>query len=144
MGGLTLNGLGHVPGALKAENLPVIRRVTFAKQAGSHQTPEGAVRYEAGDALVTGEDNDSWPIARATFDELYCPDGGTQVGADGLYEKKPKRVWALLLGENSRVDMSGGRGVLLGQNGDWIVDYGDGDMAVVAGTTFAKLYRFCE
>lgn len=141
VGGLTLNGLGHVPGALKAENLKVIRRVTFAKQAGSHQTPEGAVRYEAGDALVTGEDNDSWPIARAKFDELYCPNGGTQAGADGLYEKKTRRVWALSLGENSRVDMPGGRGVLLGRSGDWIVDYGGGDMAIVAGATFAKLYQ---
>ncbi|MEI6486229.1 MAG: PGDYG domain-containing protein [Sphingomonadales bacterium] len=139
--GLTLNGLQQVPGVMMATSVPVTRTVTFSKAPGSHQTPEGAVRYESGDAIVTGDDGDSWPISRGTFEELYEVESGGVFGFEGSYVKKPRQVLALPLRESSRVDMSGGRGVLLGQGGDWIVDYGHGDMAIVSGNAFEKFYR---
>ncbi|KUR72121.1 hypothetical protein AQZ52_02095 [Novosphingobium fuchskuhlense] len=142
--GLKISGLEQVPGVLRAENVPVTRAVAFTSQPGSHQTPEGAVRYEAGDAIVTGEDGDSWPISRAIFEQFYQPENAESFGGDGLYVKIPKQVLVLPLGERSRVDMSGGRGVLLGNSGDWIVDYGCGDMAIVSGGVFERLYRICD
>lgn len=139
--GLTLEGLQSVTGAVRVENVAITRNVTFADQSGSHETPEGVVQFEAGDALVSGEDGESWPIARKTFDQLYSPSVDVKLGSDGAYQKHPRIGWALPLKENTRVDLSAGRGVLLGQGGDWIVDYGNGDMAIVSGLIFAKLYR---
>lgn len=142
--GLAMNGLENVPGALRAQNIPVVRDVTFVSQPGSHQTPEGSVLYEAGDALVTGENGDCWPITRAVFEKLYAPINGSILGQNGRYEKPARHVLALPLEESTRVDMSGGRGLLLGTSGDWIVDYGSGDMAIVAGATFSQLYQITE
>jgi hypothetical protein len=51
---------------------------------------------------------------------------------------------ALHLDEPKRVDLSGGRGILVGGSGDWVVDYGKGDMAVVVGDTFAATYALLD
>jgi hypothetical protein len=141
---LALKGLSGVAGAVGVESLPVDREVVFTTVAGSHATPEGNVRHEAGDAIVSGERGESWPVARATFDDLYEPLPGTVPGQGGRYRKKPRPLLAMLLPERSRVDLSGGRGVLVGRAGDWIVDYGKGDLAVVRAEAFRRLYRVME
>jgi hypothetical protein len=39
------------------------------------------------------------------------------------------------------VDLSGGRGTLSGSAGDWLVQYGSGDAAVVGNEIFAQTYE---
>jgi hypothetical protein len=141
VGKLKSEGLTEVPGAVRAVSIPVERQVRFATQSGSLETAEGTVRHDAGDAIVTGESNESWPVSHATFVTLYKPLGRTKMGEDGLYQKIEKSVLALPIKNSARLDMSEGRGLLFGKTGDWIVDYGHADLAIVADGTFNKSYR---
>jgi hypothetical protein len=59
-----------------------------------------------------------------------------------MYLKRPRQALALQLRESRNVVLSGTRGVLSGAAGDWIVDYGNGDLAVVAGDRFKVYYEF--
>lgn len=137
--------LAGSPGVRRARKLPVERNVTFATTSGVHETMEGPVRYDAGDAIVVGENGESWPVKRETFDRLYEPVGPNRLGQDGRYRKIVKEVLALKLNEAKRLDLPSGRGVLRGQAGDWLVDYGgDGDMSVVAANVFAATYEVLD
>ncbi len=129
------------PGVMSAVSLESIREVLFASASGVHRTPEGPVQYESGDAIVTGAHGDSWPIARATFDRLYDPVGETTAGNPGRYRRIPRKVLAYQLADTTRIVLSDGRGVLSGGAGDWVVDYGDGDLAVVSEEAFANYYE---
>jgi hypothetical protein len=40
--------------------------------------------------------------------------------------------------------MPGAIGILTGEAGDWIVDYGDGDLAVVSGARFEVSYDLAD
>lgn len=141
---LQTEGLRAVMGARRAQSLPVERSVVIAKQPGSIETSEGTVRHDAGDAIVTGEAGECWPIARTRFEELYEPAAGQRMGEDGLYRKVPRQVLVLRAADLTRLDLNQGRGVLLGQAGDWVLDYGAGDMAVVSGDVFARTYQLMD
>jgi hypothetical protein len=144
VGKLKIEGLMEVPGSVRAASLPVERQVRFATQSGSLETTEGTVRHDSGDAIVTGESNESWPVTYKTFVTLYKPLGSTKMGDTGLYQKIEKSILALPIKNSARIDMSSGRGLLLGNAGDWIVDYGQADLAIVAGNTFLKSYRIFD
>lgn len=141
---LQSEGLRAVIGTRRARSLPVERSVVFAKEPGSIETAEGTVRHDTGDAIVTGEAGERWPISRKSFKELYEPSAGQSMGKNGLYRKVQRQVLALQAADRTRVDLSRGRGVLLGGAGDWVVDYGDGDMAVVSGEVFARTYQLID
>lgn len=144
MNTLMTTGLEGLPGTVVAETEPVEREVVVAREPGSLETAEGTVRFDPGDAIMTGEMGEQWPVPRAMFEQLYEPVSGTEIGTDGLYRKRGKRVRALQLADATRVDLSDGRGVLMGRGGDWIVEYGSGDMAVVSAEVFARTYRACD
>jgi hypothetical protein len=135
-------GLAHWPGVRQVRSLPEQREVRFAEAAGVQATLEGPVRYTAGDAIVTGAGGELWPIARVVFDQAYEPVSPGSAGENGLYLKRPRQALALQLRESRNVVLSGTRGVLSGAAGDWIVDYGNGDLAVVAGDRFTVYYEF--
>lgn len=135
-------GLAHWPGVRQVRSLSEQRDVRFAEVAGVQATLEGPVRYTAGDAIVTGAGGELWPIARAVFDQTYEPVPPGSAGANGLYLKRPRQALALQLRESRNVVLSSTRGVLSGAAGDWIVDYGNGDLAVVAGDRFTVYYEF--
>lgn len=138
---LSVSGLQNLAGTVIAEPLPLERNVEIATSPGSLETLEGTVRYSAGDAILTGEQGERWPVDKRAFDRLYehvvVEPGSPTV----KYRKRLGTVLALQLAEQSRVDLSGGRGTLFGSSGDWIVDYGNGDMSVVSGEVFANTYR---
>lgn len=141
---LQSDGLRAVTGTRRAQSLPVERSVVFTKEPGSIETAEGTVRHDTGDAIVIGEAGERWPISRRSFEELYEPAAGQSTAEDGLYRKVQRQVLALQAADRTRVDLSHGRGVLLGGAGDWVVDYGDGDMAVVSGEVFARTYQLMD
>jgi phosphoglycolate phosphatase len=113
--------------------------VIFAESDGILETPEGAVRYAKGDALLTDEAG-SWPVRRALFDETYEPLAGTQAGKDGPYCKRDIPVWGLRIEETFAVELSGQQGVLQGCAGDWLLQYGPDNYGVVAASIFEKTY----
>lgn len=141
MTSLLRQGLGGMEGVVRAASRPVRRRVVFAVLPGTIDTLEGPVRYRHGDAIVMGTTGEKWPVSRSYFEKYYQPVGDLVMGADGLYEKKIRPVLAMKLLEKSRVDLQGAMGILSGNAGDWVVDYGEGDLAVVSQDRFCEIYK---
>jgi hypothetical protein len=141
MTSLVQTGLASWPGVRRVCSLPVERNVTFARTSGVHQTREGPVRYDAEDALVAGPDGKDWPVNRKTFERIYAPVDSNGYGQDGRYRKIGAEILAVRLDGPRRIDLSGGRGVLTGQSGDWLVDYGAGDLAIIAADVFLSSYK---
>jgi hypothetical protein len=106
-----------------------------------HASREGPVQYAVGDVLVTGADGETWPIPRDVFESGYEPVAPLVMGEDGAYIKRGRSALALQLNEARKIVMSRGRGVLAGEAGDWIVDYGGGDLAVVSSELFLRYYE---
>jgi hypothetical protein len=134
-------GIADWPGTCKVRSLPIRRQVKFAFKEGVCATIEGPVRYQKGDALVTGENQESWPISFDRFSKTYKPIGLHAMGQDGEYCKIPKQAIALRLSTSRTIALSEGRGALTGKAGDWLVDYGDGDLSIVAADLFSNYYE---
>jgi len=120
--------------------IPVI--VDFAKESGEMQTLEGVVRFQAGDALMTGISGERWPIARKRFEETYSPlNPPLKMGESGLYLKKPMLVEARQVTSEQTVQLPGDTGSLLAKPGDWILESEDGHIWVVADAIFIQTYQ---
>ena len=135
------NSLAGLPGTRRARKRPIEVRVNFAHSPGVCETLEGAVNYGVGDAILIGAHGERWPVARETFAITYEPIEPTRPMEDGKYRKRAGEVLAVRLTAPQRVELSGGRGVLSGRAGDWIVDHGDGDLAVVSAKIFMDSYE---
>jgi len=137
-------GLTSSLGVQRARKRVVEREVSFAKMPGILDTLEGPVRYDTGDALVLGEKGERWPVKRHIFEEIYEPVKPIKLGDDGRYRGVVREVRALQLKEARRLDLANGRGILRGGAGDWVIDYGDGDMSIIAGDVFAETYELMD
>ena len=120
--------------------LPQLVQVAFARTPGTLTTLEGPVHYAAGDALLTGMAGDRWPVRRAGFETRYVPAPDTPAGADGAYLKQPLPVLARQIDAAFAVRLPDGQ-VLQGKPGDWLVQYGPGDQAIVADALFHATYH---
>ncbi|CAJ0816189.1 hypothetical protein LMG18101_02841 [Ralstonia flaminis] len=133
--------LRNDPAAAPFRTRPVVLTVRFAKSDGVIQTLEGPVHYQAGDALMTGPKGEHWPIARARFDATYIPAAeGHAPGTDGSFAKRVREVLARRHASAFQVSIASGQ-TLSGQPGDWQVQYGPGDQAIVAADVFDTLYE---
>lgn len=130
------------PGVLLARKRPVPVEVSFATNDGSIRTSEGVQAYQAGDAICTGVEGEQWPIQRQRFEATYEPMDGQAMGEDGRYVKRPLQVRVLRMDAPFYVETGWGR--LEGDAGDWLVEYGPGDRAVVNGAIFDKTYELLE
>ena len=129
------------PGAFLAVKRPLPVTVEFAEREGSLATREGEVRYQAGDAILSGIEGERWPVPRARFFASYDAVAPLQAGQDGAYVKRHKTVWAWRSGAAVEIALSGGRGTLRANAGDVIIDYGGGDLAVVTASIFEGSYQ---
>ncbi len=134
-------GLADWPGVRHVRSRPIRREVTFASTAGICETRERPVHFVAGDALVTGSAGEQWPVARVKFETAYESALPTMMGEKGWYLKRSREGLALQLGDARNIVLSKNRGVLSGIAGDWIVDHGDGDLAIVSGDLFPEYYE---
>lgn len=133
--------LRNDPTAARFRTRPVTLAVRFAKSDGVVQTLEGPVHYQAGDALMTGPKGEHWPIARAHFDATYVPaTDGHVPGADGPFIKRMREVLARRHDAPFQVSIASGQ-ILTGRPGDWLVQYGPDDHAIVAADVFDTLYE---
>ena len=130
--------------ARRARKRPLAVPVQFADAAGTIETREGSVHYERGDALLTGQEGERWPVARDTFDASYEPVAPTRPGKAGAYRKRPRVVWAKPMHEPFVVPLDGARGSLHGKPGDWLVQYAPDDLSVVSGSLFAQTYELLD
>jgi len=133
-------GLAQWPGVRKVRSVMMDREIRFATEPGVMETREGPVRYAVGDALVTGSGGECWPVDRAKFEGLYAPLEGGEMGVDGTFRKLSGDALAFQLKESRPVPLSSGRGILYGNAGDWIVDYGLGDLAAISAAAFDSYY----
>ncbi|MBV8125154.1 MAG: hypothetical protein JOY60_04325 [Burkholderiaceae bacterium] len=115
--------------------------VSFVPTAGSVQTLEGLVQMAAGDALVTGQVGERWCVPQAAFDRRYRPAHGQASGQDGRYLSRAVEVSALQMPTPFTVLLSDGLSRLHGQGGDWLVDYRDDQLGVVANEIFLQTYE---
>ena len=137
-------GIADWPGVLSVQSLPTQRNVSFAEEPGICETLEGPVRYDKGDAIITGNDGEQWPVSYVEFEARYKPSVVGNLGQDGLYEKVSRRALAVQLTDSKSVILSGSRGVLRGNKGDWIVDYGNQDLSVIQERLFETYYKVIE
>ena len=91
-----------------------------------------------GDAILTGPAGEHWRVSRAHFSGKYQPVAPLEAGDAGLYRALPYRVLALRMSEPFEVILSDGVSRLIGRTGDWLIDYGDGSLGIVASVIFAE------
>jgi hypothetical protein len=114
--------------------------VRFATEACTVETPEGVVHAQPGDAILTTDAGERWRVSLAHFAEKYRPLPPTPAGRGGTYESLPIEVLALQMYAPFGVVLADGLSRLTGRAGDWLVDYGDGSLGIVAGPVFARSY----
>ena len=119
---------------------PIPTRVSFAQANGQTETLEGLVKYEAGDALMTGQAGEHWPISRANFEATYEPCESLQMGFEGMYVKKFMPVCARQVEVATSIELRERRGTLAAKVGDWVVTDPDGKQWVVADLIFQTTY----
>ena len=136
--------LAHDRFARRARKRPVQVDVRFAAAPGVLATGEGDVRYDNGDAIVTGAAGDAWPVPRARFLATYDPIPPTRAGEAGGYRKRAALVRARCMDAPFSVTLSDGRGTLSGGAGDWLVEYAPGDLAVVERAIFEATYELLD
>jgi hypothetical protein len=132
-------GLHSVPFA--AIKRPVPMQVEFAIEAQIIETREGPVRCNAGDAIMTGVEGERWPIVREKFLNMYEANSPTISGQSGSYTKRPFPVRCAHVDVPLQVPLSSGMGVLKAEVGDILIQYAEGDFAVISESVFEKTYR---
>jgi hypothetical protein len=153
----TRGGLASLPSPMWVQKRPVPVDVHFAAQSDltrtdppynkghirSRETPSGdaGVAFKAGDAILTGAAQESWPISRASFERTYAPDRGSRMGRDGKFFKKPAPILGVQMKEPFAVTASWGR--LEGKPDDWLVQYDDDakDLGIVGQAIFEQTYE---
>jgi len=136
--------LRQMPGAMEVFKKPVPISATFAESAGICSTLEGDVSYQAGDAILTGTKGEQWPINREKFLSTYEPFEETEPNSPGLYTKKKIPVMALELDQPHQVKVGWQSEPIKGKEGDWLVQYGEGDYGIVQRSIFAETYERME
>lgn len=113
----------------------------FATLDGTIRTPEGVVHVRSGDAIITGAGGDRWRVSRESFAHRYRPAPPTRAGESGRYESLPIEVLAIAMERPFEVMLRDGISRLHGERGDWLVDYGDGSLGIVAAEVFDSMYE---
>lgn len=119
--------------------------VTFAQQEGELASLEGPNRYQVGDALITGSTGSRWSVSRHRFDAKYeavltCSPP-TVAGEDGRYRARPIPILAKQISEPFTAARSPGGDVLLGSQGDWLLQYGPADFGIGEHRRFMQVYK---
>ena len=113
----------------------------FATSDGTLRTPEGVVSVRSGDAIMTGIAGEQWRVSRGSFEHRYTPIPPTRAGQPGRYESLPIEVLAIAMDGPFEVVLRDGVSQLHGERGDWLVDYGDGSLGIVAAEVFNSTYE---
>lgn len=135
----SMTGFEPTSPALVARRRPTVNHVEFPTTPGSITTLEGPVSYEPGDAIVTGTAGEQWPIGRDNFERRYKPEPGTVMGENGNYRRYSSSVAAWRI-ENAFTVVTSTGARLTGEAGDWLIEYGPNDRAIVAAHIFSETY----
>lgn len=114
--------------------------VIFATDCGVIQTLEGKVQYNIGDAIVTGVKGEQWPVPIGRFNQTYIPAFPTAQGENGRYMRTQQYILARQLDGDLEVVLSSGS-IISGSKGDWLVQYHEGDQAIINDEIFKITYE---
>lgn len=136
-----LPDLAADPRALHVCKKAIPVRVAFAADEGVCETLEGAVRYRAGDAILTGIKGERWPVRRDLFLASYDPVPPTLAAEDGRYLKAPAVARALRVDRAYEVPVNWQRDPLHARPGNWLLHYADGSFGVLQDSIFRESYE---
>jgi hypothetical protein len=129
------------PRHIEARKLEREVEVRFTDEACLVRTPEGVVNAHPGDAILTGNGGHHWRVSRGKFLHKYRPIPPTVAGESGRDMSLPYHILALQMQQTFDVLLSDEVSTLSGHPGDWLVDYGDGSLGIVAHDIFATTYE---
>ena len=129
------------PKHVEARKLERTVEVRFTDVPCIVRTPEGAVQAHPGDAILTGNGGHQWRVSHGKFLHKYRPIPPTIAGASGRYMSLPYHILALQMQQPFDVLLADEVSTLSGHPGDWLVDYGDGSLGIVAHDIFATTYE---
>ena len=129
------------PQRVEARKLEREVEARFTDIACIVRTPEGEVHAHPGDAILTGNGGHHWRVSHAKFLHKYRPIPPTIAGTSGRYISLPYHILALRMQEPFEVILADEVSKLSGHPGDWLVDYGDGSLGIVAHDIFATTYE---
>jgi hypothetical protein len=135
-----LPDLAADPRALRVCKKPTPVEVEFAIAYGVCETLEGPVRFQAGDAILTGVQGERWPVPRHLFVSSYEPVPPTPAGENGNYRKVASITYALRMDRPRDVPVSWKQDPLQGRPGDWLLHYGNGSYGVIQDDIFRESY----
>ncbi len=138
--GFSAEVLRH-PQHVEARKLEREVEVRFTQEACIVRTPEGAVHAHPGDAILTGNGGQHWRVSLGKFSHKYRPIPPTTAGQSGRYISLPYHILAVQLQQPFDVILTDEVSKLSGHAGDWLVDYGDGSLGIVAHEIFATTYE---
>lgn len=118
-----------------------IVEVAFAEQPGELASPEGPNRYQVGDALITGSTGTRWSVSRDRFDTKYEAVAPTPPNANGRYKARPVPVLARQCPEAFTVFRTANGDQLVGEAGDWLLQYAPGDYGIAKNNRFVQVYK---
>ena len=133
-----------LPGVRLARKRERAVRVHFATLDTIVESREGIVHARAGDAILTGTQGEHWRVSKAHFASKYRAELLTQSGEDGTYVSRAYEVRVVAMREPFRVLLADGHSRLTGATGDWLVDYGDGSLGIVAQAIFPGSYELLD
>jgi hypothetical protein len=116
-------------------------QVQFATVHSTLQTHEGTVHVSPGDAIMTGIGGEHWRVSHDRFPQRYKPVPPTVAGQSGAYQSLPIEVFAIRMDRPFEVELRDGISRLHGDPGEWLVDYGDGSLGIVATAIFDTTYE---
>ena len=120
-------------GSFKTFKKPAKERYEIARQAGTVQTLEGPVNYEAGHYIMTGPKGEQYPITAEKFNALKDDQG------NGIATPKKIPKIAKLADHDGVIHTSWGDLNYTAGN-DYIVRHGAGDYGAVKKDIFAQTY----
>lgn len=124
--------------------LPIVLKYEIAQTEKLVSTNEGFQTAKMGDAILTGTGTnrdgtkgEKWPIPAENFKQTYDID----IEGPGTCAKKKITVLALEMDAPFSVKPPWSDKPLNGEKGDYLVQYGPGDMGIVAKDIFKETYR---
>jgi hypothetical protein len=129
------------PRRVEARKLERMVQVRFTPVACTVETAEGTVQAKPGDAIITGIAGEHWRVSRSRFGEKYRAVPPTVEGESGRYHSLRYRVLALQMEHPFEVVLADGVSRLVGHDGDWLIDYGDGSLGIISKPIFASTYE---
>ena len=120
-------------GSFETFKKPAQEKYEIAQQAGTVQTLEGPVRYEAGHYIMTGPKGEQYPITAEKFQNLKDDQG------NGIATPKKIPKIAKLADHDGVIHTSWGD-LNYTTGNDYIVRHGTGDYGAVKKDIFAQTY----